>query len=232
MEEKTGTVRCMNIKDAVILVTGGSSGIGKALVDALTEEGANIISASRTEGIDVSDAAQVDACIGKIEQEHGRIDAVIHSAGCIEPLTESIGSLSLDTFETIRSVNFDALVYLAHRTLQGMEERGMGVFCVIGSGAAYKPHPHLPVYSATKAAALAFIRATGKALAERESGVRAFSVSPGGVNTQMREDLFGDAANQQSPEVVAACIVELLKDEAVSQGLDWQIRDGEVIAPA
>jgi meso-butanediol dehydrogenase/(S,S)-butanediol dehydrogenase/diacetyl reductase len=141
----------MKLENKVAFVTGGGSGIGRAICQLFAQEGATVVAADlvperATEtaelitnaggtalglGIDVSDAAKVKAAIDKAIETYGRIDILVNNAGL------SIGDRITDFDEAMWDLNMDVVlkgVYLCSReVIPGMAERREGVILNIGS---------------------------------------------------------------------------------------------------
>lgn len=214
----------MNLIDKVAVVTGASGAIGSAVCKQLEEQGVTVHQLSRSTGVDARDEVAVKEFFAGID---GPIDILVTCVGSVEQLPESLEHISADEYRDIMMTNLDSVFHAMHTVLPRMKEQNSGVICNVSSRAALSAHPNLPIYSAAKAAANSLTHAVGKNLAEANSAVRCFAVLPGGVNSPMRQKLFGDAEHQQSPEQVAAAILNLLQDETVTGGLGWEIVAGE-----
>lgn len=189
------------MKDKVIIVTGGTSGIGAACVRHFAGLGAKVVAASiqREEGealaeelrdaghearfayCDVSDEESVRALVDGTVQAHGRIDAVHANAGVwgkgrVTDFTEA-------DWNKVMGVNVRGAFWTAKHSIPVMEknERG-GVFLITTSVAAQIGFPAHALYCASKAALEAMIRC----LAVDHAGkVRAVGISPGTIDTPM-----------------------------------------------
>jgi NAD(P)-dependent dehydrogenase (short-subunit alcohol dehydrogenase family) len=215
----------MQVRDAVIVVTGGASGIGAALVRRFTDEGARaVVAVDRAAGdgirvCDVTDAAAVDALVTDVISEHGRIDLFCSNAG----ITTGVGieSDAADLWHAAFEVNVMAHVYAARAVVPHMLERGSGYLLNTASAAGLLTSPGDAAYAVTKHGAVAF----GEWLAVTYGG-RGISVSvlcPLGVSTPMLMGPLeeGDpgaravAASGQivTPEHVADIVVAGLAEE-------------------
>jgi NAD(P)-dependent dehydrogenase (short-subunit alcohol dehydrogenase family) len=224
----------MQLQGSVAVVTGGSRGIGQAIVEALRKEGATVVACAHSGGdlpsVDVQDPAAVRKFIENVLGEHGRIDVLINNAGWAEEMG-SLESVTDDAYQHSMRTNVDGVFHFLRAVLPLMKKRGSGSILNIASKAGSRPHPQLPVYSAAKAAVLAFTQAVARELMEAKSAVQCLSVSPGGVGTDMREKLFGkaDREKQQTPEQVAAIVVAILREDIqVPSGADVKVVKGEV----
>ncbi len=207
----------MDLNNAVIIVTGASRGIGKALVSVLSEAGATVIGCARTESdiiraVDVSNSEEMDALVKSVITEHGKLDVLINNAGVIHqyaPLEE----VSLEDFKQCIDINLNSVFYGMRSALPYMKKNNSGAIINIASMAATVAHPRISAYNASKFGVLGLTQTAAKELNDLKSKVRLYSVSPGGVDTDMRTELLGDEATKsQSPEVIAKVIIDTLTD--------------------
>lgn len=197
----------MPFKNKVVLVTGGSSGLGLAIAEAFADQGANLIitgrrqpqldeAVSRLGGnasavrTDISNPADLTELFTHISAVHGRIDVLIANAGMgqIEPL----GSITEAVFDQVFTTNVKGTTFTVQGALPLMGEGSSVV--IIGSTASINPGPGLSVYGATKAALRAMVRSW--VLDIKGSGVRINLLSPGPVDTQSLRDVLGENAQQ------------------------------------
>ncbi len=225
----------MNLQGHIVVVTGASRGLGKALCQALETEGATVIgcasrkSASCDYAVDVRKPAAVKAFIQSVRKRHGRIDVLINNAGWIGS-SKPLEKVSLAEYTRTMDTNVQGVFHVLREILPVMKKQNSGVIVNIGSRGATKPHSHLALYCASKAAVLSLTQSVAKGLVDEGSHVRCFSFSPGGIGTDMRRKIFGaaDSKAQHSPEFVAELLVSCLrKTPAVAPGADVQVaRDG------
>ena len=221
----------MDVKGKVVIVTGGASGIGKALVERFHREGAEgIIVADLNEagaravadsvgGIamrcDVTKEADVVALAKLAEERFGRIDLFCSNAGISvrDPDINFAASASNEGWELGWGVNVMAHVYAARAALPGMLARGDGYFLNTVSAAGLLSQVGSAVYSTTKHAAVGF--GEHLAIAHKNDGIKVSILCPQAVDTPM----LGGAQGSQnvdgilSPEDVAGAVVEGLKAE-------------------
>src|SRR3954470_4859718 len=229
----------MELKDRVAVVTGGASGIGRALAGRVAAAGARGVVVADLDGAgaeavagaigsralglrcDVSSAAEVDALIDRAEDGFGPVDVFFANAG--------IGSGSGldapdDIWDASWAVNVRAHVYAARRLVPGWLERGEGYFVATASAAGLLSQIGDAPYSVTKAGAVSFAEWLSLTFGDR--GVRVSCLCPMGVNTAMlnagleMEDSHGVGARVVAaagrilePEDVADEVVAAVRDE-------------------
>jgi NADP-dependent 3-hydroxy acid dehydrogenase YdfG len=217
--------RSMRLSGHRALITGASSGIGRAIAVALVEEGAEVLLIGRDPGrldalarelgpgshphpLDLADDRQLDAAA---EAAGPSLDLLIHSAGLAE--LGSIDKAAIGALDRMWSVNLRAPVLLTQRCLPALRAaRGQIVF--INSGAGLVARAGWGHYAATKFA----LRAVADALREelRADGVRVLSVFPGRTATAMQAEVHRQEGQIYHPERfmqpgdVAAMIVAAL----------------------
>jgi NAD(P)-dependent dehydrogenase (short-subunit alcohol dehydrogenase family) len=178
----------------VVLVTGASSGIGDAIVEAFEHEGAIVVAMARTERAldaarprhpearwiwaDVSKAAEVRAAIETVLRDTARLDVVVNSAGIFEfaPLEASSEELVRRHFE----INVYGTTFVAQAALPALRA-SHGTIVNISSAAGHKPVPGGAHYAASKAAVESLTRSWALELAPQ--GVRVNAIAPGPVDT-------------------------------------------------
>jgi NAD(P)-dependent dehydrogenase (short-subunit alcohol dehydrogenase family) len=231
----------MDLTGQVVIVTGGSRGIGAAIAAALMKRGAKVIAGSLSEPketiegvqyevLDVRDEKAFQKLVKKIMKEHGKIDLLVNNAGAAGSM-KPLEDVTEEEYESQFQTNVLGVFHGIQAVLPHMKKQGSGTIVTIASRAGSRPHPRLSVYSASKAAAIALMQGLAKELEDEGSAIKVFTVSPGGVNTFMREELFGkeDSEKQQSPERVAELFVEALDGTLdVRPGSDVKISRGEV----
>jgi NAD(P)-dependent dehydrogenase (short-subunit alcohol dehydrogenase family) len=206
----------MNVKDKVILVTGGANGIGKALCEKFAGEGARKIVVADTDFInaqkvanengglafelDVSDEAQIKNVVEKILSEFGRIDLVCSNAG----IAGAAGGLEVsnDVWQKIYEINVLSHLYLSRAVFPSMIEKGEGYFLLTVSAAGLLTHFDAAPYAVSKHAALAF--GEYLSIAYHEQGIRVSCLCPQGVKTAMIASAEGEPENFLMAEAISA----------------------------
>lgn len=238
----------MDVKDKVVVITGGGRGLGKELSKILAEEGSKVIICSRNKNelskvcneisdkkgfceyfvVNITDKAQVDKFINAIVKKHERIDILINNAGYVhkcETIENTAEEEWKDSFET----NIYSIFYFLKKVIPLMKKQKKGTIVNISSMAGKRGVPNLAAYSASKFAVIGLTQAVAKEL--NDTGIYCISVCPGGMNTGMREKVFGteDAHKQQDPKFVANVIKDILNGRIkVPHGGDIVIRHGKV----
>jgi NAD(P)-dependent dehydrogenase (short-subunit alcohol dehydrogenase family) len=181
-------------ENKVVVVTGGSDGIGLATAKAFVAEGAHVyITGRRQERLDeavkevggsvvgvqgdVSDPAAVDRLYARIKHEKGRVDVVFANAGVSE--SAHLRDVGEDHIDRVFDINVKGTLFTVQKALPLMSAGGSIV--LTGSGAGSKGFANLSVYSATKAAIRSFARTWTADL--KGQGIRVNVVSPGMVMT-------------------------------------------------
>ena len=154
----------MELEGALVLVTGGSRGIGAALAFAYADEGASVVVAARSEGdlrqvaeriggvahvADLSDPEVVDGLVAAVEAAYGPVDVLVNNAG-IETV-DPVATVDPDSVRTAARVNLEAPMVLTRRVLPGMLERNRGAVVFMSSLAGTAGFPGMGPYCATKA---------------------------------------------------------------------------------
>jgi 3-oxoacyl-[acyl-carrier protein] reductase len=188
----------------VALVSGATSGIGKAVAAQLVREGARVavvgsqdlekanrtileISASPLQAqafvADIADIEQVDNLISDVTHALGPIDILVNSAGIWSQTP--LGATKPARIRRMVDVNLVGTISLMNAVVPGMKERRRGQIVNIASIAAFVPSSYFSVYAAVKAGIVGLTRAAGVELAP--FGIHVNAVSPGNTETPMNE---------------------------------------------
>jgi NAD(P)-dependent dehydrogenase (short-subunit alcohol dehydrogenase family) len=184
-----------DLSGKIALVTGGSRGLGRAMVLAFAKAGADVVIASRKLEACEEVAHEVQALgrralpvaahVGKWEdndalaerayEEFGRVDVLVNNAG-MSPLAPSLGGTTEALFDKVIDVNFKGPFRLSVLVGERMMEGAGGAIINLSSSAAFKPEPHTVPYSGAKAAINTMTVALAKAFAPK---VRVNCIAPG-----------------------------------------------------
>lgn len=223
------------MNNKVALVVGGAKGIGLAIAERLSAEGANVFITSRrgedaekaAKGIgkgavgitaDASSPKDMVAAVEKVRNACGRIDALVLNAGLSEPA--QIAEITPDHFDRHFGVNVRGMVFGLQAALPAMTEGGSVV--LVGSIAGNAGYSAYGTYCATKAAVRSYARTWTAELAPQ--GIRVNVVAPGPTDTEMMAAVPQDTragivapipmGRMARPSEVAAAALFLLSDDA------------------
>lgn len=192
----------MRLKDQNALVTGGSRGIGRAIVQAFAAEGAKValvyrgsreaaetlvaeINGKGGKAIalqaDVADAASVQACVAAVEKELGPIHILVNNAGVIED--DLFVRMKPEAWNKVVQTNLGGVFNFSHAVAFGMMQRRAGRIINMSSVVAEHVNMGQTNYAASKGAINSFTRALAVELAKR--GVTVNAIAPGFIETDM-----------------------------------------------
>ncbi len=224
-------------KQLQAIITGASSGIGRATALAFAKSGINlaliarsqdklssVVSAAEAVGVkaqayslDLADLASVKQQIRDMSQDLGTVDILVNNAGM--GYTNSLANTPLEEWQQVLDLNLTSVFQCIQGILPQMRERATGTIINVASIAAYNAFPDWGAYGVSKAALVALTKAL--AVEERSNGIRAVTIAPGAVNTTMWDtDTVQADFNREAmltPEIVAQSILHtaLLPSQAV-----------------
>ncbi len=196
----------MKLEDKCAIVTGGGSGIGRAIAESFAREGARVVTVGRNaekldaarqaagdaagrilpRAVDVSDRAAVHDMVEWAEGELGKIDILVNNAGTNVP-RRSLPELSADDFEKMVNINLNGAFYCAYEVLPKMRARRDGLIINVSSVAGVRASVIGGAgYTASKFGMAGLSLSIG--LEESENGIRSCLICPGEVNTPILED--------------------------------------------
>ena len=188
------------LRNKVVLITGGSSGIGEQLALEAARRGAIVVVCSRHQDkleevahkclilsgrpsfayqLDVTDPDQIDQVLDKVRHEVGEIDVLVNAAGLGDMVP--VANQSRRSMDTMVRVNLLATMYLSRCVAKQMMNQGYGAIINVGSLAGKLPTPNSAAYSATKAGVIQFDNILRMEVADY--GVQVLTVNPGPVAT-------------------------------------------------
>ena len=211
----------------VALITGGSRGLGRALVDALHDAGWAVVTDARTaadleavapDGVttiagDVADPAHRAALVQAAERLGG-LDLLVNNASVLGPSPQPrLAGYPLDILRRVYEVNVVAPLALVQLALP-LLRRGHGQVINVTSDAAVEPYEGWGGYGSSKAA----LDQVSAILAAEEPDVRVWAVDPGDMRTQMHQEAFPgeDISDRPEPESVVPALLRFIRDNPPS----------------
>lgn len=195
----------MKLGEKVAVITGGSTGVGKASGELFVEDGASVVLAARTESkleaaaeslrdqggevlavpTDVSKRRDCERLIAKAVEAFGRVDILVNNAGV--GIYNPVDEMSDEDLEMLLSINLKGTIYCSQAVFPMMKERGSGHIINISSIAGKMGLPRESGYNASKFAMVGF----GQSLKKEaiRYGVRVHNICPGGINTPFWDDV-------------------------------------------
>lgn len=222
----------VSLSGKVVLVAGGTGGLGRALTMALLEEDTRVAvtyrkreewialqsaagNRSSLEGhpVDVTDEAAVGQLVGRIVSSHGRLDAMVNTVGAYAGGVK-LWELDTRTFDQMIALNLRAGYTLSRAAIAPMLQQKHGAIVNVAAKAAFDHAAGAAAYAASKAAALAMIDSL--AADAKGTGVRVNSILPSIIDTEANRKAMPDAdfAKWPKPEDIARVILFLLSDDA------------------
>ncbi|QIR87079.1 SDR family oxidoreductase [Paracoccus sp. AK26] len=200
----------VNLQGKVVLVTGSSRGIGAAAARAFAQAGARVGVMARSEsavndlaaqigGIalsgDVTSPTDMERAVATLVEQAGRLDVLVNNAGLIGPIA-GISAADPGEWGQAIDVNLKGVFHGMRAALPVMRAQGGGTILTVGSGAAHNPQEGWSAYCASKAGAWMLTRALDHEA--RSQGIRAISLSPGTVATDMQDAIRKSGVNPVS----------------------------------
>src|SRR5437764_4814671 len=188
----------MKLKNPVALVTGASSGIGKATAERLATAGYKVYGTSRrgaTPGrrlfemlsLDVTSDQSVEAAVNAVLRSEGRVDLLVNNAG-FSVAPAGAEESSIEQARSIFDTNFFGIVRMTRAVMPHMRNQGRGRIINIGSVLGFLPAPYLALYAATKHAIEGYSESLDHEL--RMKGIRVSVIEPAYTRTQFDAHLL------------------------------------------
>lgn len=192
----------MDVKNKVIIVTGGGNGMGRELTLLLLSKGAKVVAVDISEAaleetqvlagsndgnlstfsLDITDKGAVDIFFEQVIAAHGTVDGLINNAGIIQPFVK-VNDLDFDKIERVVNVNFYGTLYLTKAFLPHFLTRPEAHLVNVSSMGGFLPVPGQGIYGATKAAVKLMTEALAAELAD--TNVRVSVIFPGAIGTNI-----------------------------------------------
>ena len=223
----------MSSTDRLIVVAGGTGGLGRAVALAFLGEGARVAvtyraaaelealkhaageRAARLSGhaADVTDPEAVRALVDELVARHGRLDALVNTVGAYAGGVK-LWEMDAETLDRMLSANLRSGYVLARAAVPVMLKQGHGAIVNVASRAALVHGPGESAYAASKAAAVALIESLAADL--KGTGVRANSILPGIIDTEANRRAMpkADFSKWPKPEEIARVVLFLCGDDA------------------
>lgn len=214
----------MGIEDKVVLITGGSGGLGQTVVPAFLSAGARVISGDlnplpvQPAGVmaikaDVTDHADVQRLVNEAIRTSGRIDALINLVGGFT--AGRVVETDLSTWQRMLTMNLTSAFSLSKAVLPHMLERRTGRIVHVAARAALEPFPGAAAYIVSKSGLVALIRTLSIELSGL--GVTVNGVLPSTIDTPGNRKAMPDADPSKwvRPEAIARTLIFLASDEAI-----------------
>ncbi len=179
------------------IVSGGTKGIGRAIVERFLEEGASVLVTARSEPAtplpdtdrvaflagDTADPSHADALVARAQERFGGLDVVVNNAGM--QIEKTIADTSIEEWDRIFDVNVKGVFLLCRAALPALAASGSGAIVNIGSYDGFVADPGLAAYCATKGA----VHALSRAIAVDHGGqnIRCNVICPGWIKTEMMD---------------------------------------------
>ena len=230
------------LKNKIVLVTGGGSGIGRATALAFAREMAEVVivdvhdgNGNETVGLieemrgkavfincDVSKATEVEALINQSVENFGRLDCAFNNAGILGEMATT-ADCTEDNFDRIINTNLKGVWLCMKYEILQMVKQGSGAIVNTASNAAVRGVPELPAYSASKGGILQLTRTA--ALETAASGIRVNAINPGLISTPMVH-----RQQESNPEAVEGFIKEhpvgrIGEPEEIAEAVVWLCSD-------
>lgn len=179
----------LNLKDKIVIVTGGAAGIGRATVAAFEAEGAKVVVWDVPE-VDVTKADVVNAATERVVAKHGRIDVLVNNAGIVRDSQlvkwkdgQVVSTMSDEVFDAVINVNLKGVFLCTRAVVPHMIRGGGGVILNASSIVGLYGNFGQTNYAATKAGVISFTKTWARELGRYN--IRVNCVAPGFIATDM-----------------------------------------------
>lgn len=204
------------LNNKVALVTGGASGLGKAIAARLAAEGAKVFITDTQSDLgrevasegglhfleqDVSDEKRWPEVVGQLEHSGGRLDILVNNAGILGPADSNPENTELSVWKKIFAVNVEGVFLGCRAAIPAMRRAGGGAIVNIASITAQMPTSNIVAYGAGKAAVRQLTKSVAEYCARQKLNIRCNSVHPGFVRTPALENGYVDIAQKSGKSV-------------------------------
>jgi 3-oxoacyl-[acyl-carrier protein] reductase len=224
----------MELESKVAIVTGGTKGIGRAIAEALVNEGVSVCVSARSRSeiddavvamralgtgqatgvvADVCNYSQVKAIFELVESQFGGLDILINNAGI--GIFQTVEEMPVEDFRSVMETNVFGVFYCCHEAIPRMKQRGGGYIINVSSLAGTNAHPRMAAYNASKFGLNGFSEALMQEV--RHDNIKVSYIMPGSVNTDFGGDVPDDSKSWQlQPSDIARVVIDLLRHDARS----------------
>ncbi|GAB2924472.1 3-oxoacyl-ACP reductase FabG [Rheinheimera gaetbuli] len=227
----------ISLEGKVVLVTGASRGIGRAIAEQLAALGAKVVGTATSDKgaadisaylgdkgcglvLNVADTASIETCLEQIKTQFGDIDILVNNAGITRD--NLLMRMKDDEWFDIMQTNLNSVYRLSKAVLRSMMKKRFGRIISIGSVVGSMGNAGQTNYAAAKAGVLGFTKSLAREVASR--GITVNAIAPGFIDTDMTKELsdeqkqaiFGQVpANRLGqPEEIAATVAFLASNQA------------------
>ncbi|MDR2157660.1 MAG: SDR family oxidoreductase [Clostridiales Family XIII bacterium] len=192
----------MKLKDKIVIVTGASAGMGKAITELFAAEGATVIALARRKDrldelakaagekgqtvipfeADLQNQSDIDGAVKLAAEKYGRLDIVVNNAGVMDEMLPA-DELTDEIWDKVLGINLTALMRMTRSALKVMLAQGSGIFVNIASIGGLNGCRAGAAYAASKFGAVGFTKNVGFMYATK--GIRANAICPGAVSTEI-----------------------------------------------
>ncbi len=177
----------------VVLVVGAASGIGRAAAQLIASRSAHVVIAdldkaglttlqselglkdSQVKSVDLSDQTSIKALVDSVIAEHGKIDALVNTAGIVGPTNTKLEDLDWSAFEKTIAINLFGTIWLTQAVIPHMKSKKYGRIAHVASIAGKEGNPGMHAYNTSKAGMIGFIKGVGKEVAAEGITINAFA---------------------------------------------------------
>lgn len=194
------------LSNKTAIVTGGSRGIGRAIVELFSEEGARVLTCGRGDdpgdfpsGVvwqtaDVSKVDSTEKLSNTAKEQFGRVDILVNNAGI--QIEKTVADTSNEDWDNLMGVNARGVFLMCRELIPMMEAEGGGAIINISSISALHADSSLALYNASKA----FVNGLTRSIAvdHGHQGIRCNAICPGWIMTEMADEGFAMADNPEA----------------------------------
>ncbi|MBM4160547.1 MAG: SDR family oxidoreductase [Ignavibacteria bacterium] len=234
----------MKLKEKRVVITGGSKGLGRALVLRFATEGAWVATCARSEDelrrlllelssrdvravvlqCDISDPEQVSQFAWKVLDNFGTIDVLVNNASILGPRIDIV-EFTKPTWDRVIDINVHGMFHVTKAFLPAMIRQGSGSIINVSSSVGRAGRAQWGAYAVSKFAMEGFTQTLADEM--RHHNIRVNSVNPGAMKTDMRHQAYPaeDRSKLRSPEEVTDVFVYLASNE--SRGITGQYLEAQ-----